>query len=418
MKTLKFISLLCATLVLCNSCLKGLGWEEEQLENQAPEDKPLMGLVLTATPSTIIANGEDTAVLKLTYDGIEVTEGFTLYDGKTNNIVELENMEFRTDKAGEYTFWAEYKSELTNNKTKTTEELLTIIAKEPVEENPNVPQGPEDDDPTNLNFKRRVLLVQFTGTGCGYCPGMTSTLRTVMSDEEYADKAILTAAHRYNQTDPAYLSGYALDQAMGISGYPALSVDMRTRTSYYQYPDYIKAMIDDSMERSEAKAGIAATSVVEDGQIIINASVKAAEDTELRIGVWVLEDGIYGQQSNYGVAEGDFNIHDHCIRVADSKVNGYDYSGYAIGPVDEEGNVQAMKRGETAERVFTIDIKNKWKLENCSLVIFVSTPERNGGVKYFYVNNVIKMPLEGETTFEYEEETSDEDSDENTSDEE
>lgn len=395
MKTLKLFAMLCTTLLLCNSCLKGIGWEEEQRENNKEPEKPQTGLVLTATPSTIIADGEDVAVLEITLNDEVLTEGFTIYDDE-DNIVELESMEFSTTVAGEYKFWASYKSEISDT--------ITITAEEPEEDpdNNETPEGPTDSDPENLNFKRRSLLIQFTGTGCGYCPGMTQSLRDVLSNEEYAEHTVLTAAHRYNGSDPAYLAGYALDQAMGISGYPSLVADMCYIVTSY-YTNYVENLVTTALSRTTAKAGISAVSYIEDDKVIIKATVKAAEESKFRIGAWLMEDGIYGQQSNYGIAEGDFNIHDNCIRVADSKVSSSDYTGYEIGPVDENGKVQPIKKGETAEYTFTIELKDKWKRENCSLVIFVTTPEKVQGRESYFVNNVIEMPLEGEVAFEYEE---------------
>lgn len=402
MKTLKLFAMLCTTLLLCNSCLKGIGWEEEQRENNKEPEKPQTGLVLTATPSTITADGEDVAILEVTLDGEVIEEGFTLYD-EEDNIVELENMEFSTTVAGEYKFWAAYKA--------YNSETITITAEEPTTDgpdNPDEPEGPTDEDPKNLNFKRRVLLIQFTGTGCGYCPGMISALREVMQDKTFANNTVLAAAHRYNGTDPAYLANYALDIAMGVGGFPSLSADM-----YYTYGLYsnmvevIHKMVDASFERTTTKAGISAVSYIEDDKVIIKATVKAAEESMFRIGAWLLEDGIYGQQTNYGF-EGDFNTHDNCIRIADSKVSTSDYTGYEIGPVDEDGKVQPIKKGETAEYTFTIELKDKWKRENCSLVLFVTAPEKLQGRESYFVNNVIEMPLEGEVAFEYEDDTEDE----------
>ena len=282
MKTLKLFAMLCTTLLLCNSCLKGIGWEEEQRENNKEPEKPQTGLVLTATPSTITADGEDVAILEVTLDGEVIEEGFTLYD-EEDNIVELENMEFSTNVAGEYKFWAAYKA--------YNSETITITAEEPTTDgpdNPDEPEGPTDEDPENLNFKRRGLLIQFTGTGCGYCPGMFSALREVMQDKTFANNTVLAAAHRYNGTDPAYLANYALDIAMGVGGFPSLSADM-----YYTYGLYsnmvevIHKMVDASFERTTTKAGISAVSYIEDDKVVVKATVKAAEESHFRIGAWI-----------------------------------------------------------------------------------------------------------------------------------
>ena len=200
MKTLRLLAMFCATLLLCNSCLKGTGEDEQQNNNN--NNNPETGLELTATPSTITADGEDAAVLKVTFNDEVLTTGFTIYDDK-DQPVELENMEFRTTTAGKYKFWAAYKS--------YNSETITITAEEPENDTPEPPQGPEDSDPENINFKRRVLLIQFTGTGCGYCPGMSAALKECLQYESFADSVVLTAAHRYNSSDPAYLANYALD---------------------------------------------------------------------------------------------------------------------------------------------------------------------------------------------------------------
>ena len=221
----------------------------------------------------------------------------------------------------------------------------------------------------------------------------------------------LTVAHRYNNTDPAYLTGYALDQAMGVNGAPYLVADMYYNVGLYNnMAAYIReTLLPYTYHRNtiKTKAGISAVSYIEDDKVIIKATVKAAEESLFRIGAWLIEDGIYGQQTNYGF-EGDFNTHDNCIRIADSKVSTSDYTGYEIGPVGEDGKVQPIKKGETAEHTFTIELKDKWKRENCSLVLFVTAPEKIQGRESYFVNNVIEIPLEGEVAFEYVDEAADE----------
>ena len=382
MKTIKLFAMFCAALVLCNSCLTGVGTDEDMNAPVKPQIPADGKLELTATPSTIVADGEQFSKLTLTKGGVEITEDFKLYDGK-NQEVTLPDMKFTTTQKGKYEFWAAYGTDYT--------ETITITA---TEKQPDAPEAPGDDNPDKLNFKRRVLLIQFTGTGCGYCPAMTATLRQVMAEEYYAENAVLVAAHRYNNSDPAYLYGAALDQAMGVSSYPQLAVDMHTRTGYTNYPSVTNLIIN-AINRVEARAGIAAVAEYDETNrtVSITATVKAGVKGEFRVGVWLIEDGVFGAQQNYGVAEGDFNIHDHCIRVADSKVTGSDYSGHSLGVIEA---------GSTAERSFSIKIDNAWEAENCRLVLFVTSPETNSyGKSYFYVNNAVEMPLDGSIDFEY-----------------
>ncbi|MBR5863413.1 MAG: Omp28-related outer membrane protein [Alistipes sp.] len=382
MKTIKLFAMFCAALVLCNSCLTGVGTDEDMNAPVKPQIPADGELVLTATPSTIVADGEQFSKLTLTKGGVEITEDFKLYDGK-NQEVTLPDMKFTTTQKGKYEFWAAYGTDYT--------ETITITA---TEKQPDAPEAPGDDNPDKLNFKRRVLLIQFTGTGCGYCPAMTATLRQVMAEEYYAENAVLVAAHRYNNSDPAYLYGAALDQAMGVSSYPQLAVDMHTRTGYTNYPSVTNLIIN-AINRVEARAGIAAVAEYDETTrtVSISATVKAGVKSEFRIGAWLIEDGVYGVQQNYGVAEGDFNIHDHCIRVADSKVTGSDFSGHTLGEIEA---------GSTADYSFSIKLESDWVADHCRLVLFVTSPETNNyGKSYFYVNNAVEMPIDGSIDFEY-----------------
>ena len=383
MKIFKLFAIFCATAVLCNSCLTGVGTDED-MNAPVPPQIPANGeLVLTATPSTIVADGESFSKLTLTKGGVEIPSGFKLYDGN-NQPVELPDMKFTATKKGKYEFWASYGTDISND--------VEIIA---TEKKPDAPNAPSDDNPDKTNFKRRVLLIQFTGTGCGYCPGMTTTLRQIMTDttaQKFHENVVLVAAHRFNQTDPAYLNGAPLDQAMGVSSYPQLAVDMHTRTGYTNY-GYVASMLEQAIARIDAQAGIAATSVYneETRTVSITATVKAAQTNEFRIGAWLIEDGIYGKQTNNGYP-GDFNTHDHCIRVADSKVTSTDFTGHTLGEI---------ATGSTAAYSFSIDIDKKWNADNCRLVLFVTSPESRNGKKYFYVNNTVEMPLEGTIDYEY-----------------
>lgn len=387
MKTVKLFATFCAAVALCSSCLTGVGTDEDLYAPETPEIPTDGELVLTATPSTIYADGEDFAKLELTKGGVPITSGFILYDDE-DNVVELPDMKFSTEKKGKYYFWASLDRDVT--------ETICITAKEKL---PDAPDAPGDDNPDKLNFKRRVLLIQFTGTGCGYCPNMITTLRQIMSDttaQKYNEKVVLAAAHRWNEDDPAYLYGAALDQAMGVSSFPQVAVDMHTRTTNYYYGS-VSSLINSALSRVDAKAGIAAVSEWDEQTrtISITAKVKAAEAAEFRIGAWLLEDGIYGQQSNYTELRDNFNIHDNCIRLADSKVTGSDFTGHSLGEIEV---------GSTAERSFSLSVDSGWNIDNCRLVLFVSAPELRNGQKYFYVNNAVEMPVSGTIDYEYADE--------------
>lgn len=373
MKSFNLIAASCAALLAFSSC-DGLvdNSGKDQIKPSGDGD-----LVLSVSSSIIQANGEDAAVLTVLYDGVPVTEGVTLYDGD-NNVVDLPSFTFTTEQEGTYSFWAAYGTSYSETVT------VTAIAFQ-------VPDLPEDPQPDSKSFAKKMLLTQFTGTGCGYCPGMINLLRTAMADDNYSSKIIIAAAHQYNYDDPAYLSSANLSGAMGITGFPTVVVDMYMSFSNYTSSTALYNILDYCYEKDPAIAGIAASSNLEDGTLVVTASVKAAKTSEFRIGAWLLEDGIYGKQSNYNSASwtGDYNTHDNCIRLADSKVSNTNYTGYSLGMIEA---------GKTAEHAFIMNVDDSWVVDNLHLVIFVTAKDGNSWI----VNNAVACDVNGSVQYQYE----------------
>lgn len=369
MKFLRFFVVMTAAVAAFASCNSG---------NYTPKDK-VESLVLVPSKTVMEADGTDAVHFEVLADGVPVTEDIRLYDGASNALLDLPSMTFTTTEAGTYYFWAAYGT--------VQSERISVTAVDF-----ELPEIPEDPLPESTSFRRRVLLTEFTGTGCGYCPGMITILQNVFADEEYSSKVVHSVAHTYNSSDPAYLS-QRLEQAMGVNGYPTVVADMYISYNNYNLEDGLRQMIDEAYGRSTAKAGIAVATKYEDNTAVVFVSVKAAEAGEFRVGAWLLEDGIYGVQNNYnpGYWTGDYTIHDNCIRYADSRVSNVDYSGFSLG---------TLQAGQTAEYVFTIQLDDKWVKENCHVVVFVTTPEDKLG---YTVNNAVNVTLGDSLQYEYSE---------------
>ena len=345
-------------------------------------------LLLVADKTTIYDNGEDAVTFSLYYDGMQLKEGYEIYDGETL----IPGNTFTSTVQGTHTIWAAYGTVLSND-----------VSISVVQAPPTGPTVPEDKYPSKTNFKRRVLLTQFTGTGCGYCPNMVNALYQVTSVMSLNDMIVIAAAHLYNENDPMYLTAAAtLDNAMGVSTYPNLVADLDKTTATSASYAAVTKLINNSYARTEAKGGIAVNSKYSatDGYININVLVKAKESTEFRVGAWLLEDGIKAVQSNYGttpLAGVDLDTHDNAIRLADSKLTSTDFSGFSLGTIEA---------GKTASREFAFELKpngkgsqTTWNHDNLRVIVFISTKEGNK----WLVNNVVTCPKDGSVDFEYTE---------------
>uniref|UniRef100_UPI0040574A63 Omp28-related outer membrane protein n=1 Tax=Alistipes sp. TaxID=1872444 RepID=UPI0040574A63 len=350
-------------------------------------------LLLEVDNSFIYDNGgadeNGIATFTLTLNGNVVTEGYTIYEGMDTP---LDGNTFTSTEQGTYRFWAAYGVDISN--------VVSVNVVKTPSEGPDVPK---DNNPSKTNFVRRVLLTQFTGTGCGYCPNMMNALHQLAASDK-KDKYIVAAAHLFNESDPAYLTeSPSLDSAMGVNSYPNMIADLNKNAKSSASYASLVSLVNNAQSRVTVKGGIAVNSEYDasKGVININALVKAKESAEFRIGAWLLEDNIKANQSNYGITPvaglSDFNTHHNCVRIADSKNSNSDFSGFSLGTIEA---------GKTALRKFSFELKsngtggkNNWNHDNLRVIVFISTKEGDS----WYVNNVVKAPKSGSVDFEYTE---------------
>lgn len=389
MKTLKFLAIFCLGAMLC-AC-QGAGTESGSGSgtgtgsgSDSDNDK---GLHLAVDKLFIYNNGgadaDGIATFTVTFNGEDVTADSAIFleedpiDGNTYT---------STAKPCSLRFWAQYGLEQTKS------DIILNIVQTP----PAAPAAPQDNNPTKTNFVRRVLLTQFTGTSCGFCPEMMNALYEVSNHAYTKNKFVLAAAHLFGTNDPAYLNdAKTLDKTMGVVGFPTVNADMwknegeRSTNSVYD-------LIDAAYKRTTVKGGIAVNSTFyeEENYVIATCLIKAAEGTEFRVGAWLLEDNLTGNQANNGYSPlpgVNFNHHNNSIRLANKSFNvELNYTGVSVGRIEA---------GATKSHSFAFPLLKTWKTQDLRIVVFISTKE---GDKW-YVNNVISCPINGTTDFEYTE---------------
>ncbi len=394
----KYASLLLAAAMLF-SCEK---------PNNGGEEGPLK---VTADKTIIQTFDGDYATITVTIGDKVITEGVTFYDGDLKPI-EIPDFKFSTKTPGEYKIIASYGTYTTKD------EPLTIMAV-----SVKVPETPVDPNPNSTSFKARVFVNQFTTTGCGPCAVMKEKIHGAMEDKDgnptaLADKVVLTTCHSgliNNVGDPAYIHT-DFDDFSSMSGFPYVFCDM-----YYGFNNTgVSSASELAAEfnklydsKKDVAAGIAVNSCVSGGQLVAKVTVKAAASGNYRIGLFLLEDGIYAQQNN---ASAEYmNTHDGVIRYMDSEYysNGKKFYGHSVGKIEE---------GKTADYVFVWDLEKIWKdgdakcqtygaskwhsletsMPNLHLAAFTCTVGTDSkGNETYYVNNVIDCPVNGSTPFEY-----------------
>lgn len=344
-----------------------------------PDDNgPVSGggtLTIEGDKVELVADGEDFVEITVTYDGKAVTEEVDFYDASTNVPARVKANRFTTKTVGQYSIYAIYNGAKSN--------VLKITALEHA-----VPPAPADPAPENVSFRKRVLFTQFTSTGCVYCPIVTGFLRELAADAEYKDKFVLGASHAdmpgyQNGEDPAaYSEVNAFMSAFGIEGFPTLIADFGDRLGSYSLAA-VKALVDEYYGDGSAAAGIAVNSEIHDNVLVMRASVKAAKAGKYRIGAWLLEDGIYGKQT--GAPDESYYVHDHCIRKPDAESH---FMGYDLGLIG---------KGKSADHAFAMKLDPEWKIDNCSLLLYVTSASGSDQI----ANNAVIVPLGKSVAYEY-----------------
>ena len=244
---------------------------------------------------------------------------------------------------------------------------------------------PEDPKPESTSFAHRILLIEHTGTKCIYCPRMMDIMKRIEEDADYSNLYHYVAAHSYNSDDPAYSSAAStLSRAFNVDAYPWLTFNLTT--GHAEDEAGIKAGIDE-LHKTIANAGISAISRIEDNVIKVKVEIKAAKANTYRIAVWLLEDGVYSQQS--GATASWQNTHNNVLRA----MAGENKTSQIYGT-----KVSTLESGAKASTEFEINLDNAWDTDNSKLLIIASASD---GLGNYDVANCIIAPIGESIEYEY-----------------
>ncbi len=323
---------------------------------------------LELSSKMMVANGEDKLYFTVYGNGHDMTKWAKVYlKGGYENI----GASFSTDKAGVYEFWAEVGTTQTPKGEYARVEAVEY----------RIPDAPSDPQPSNTSFVKRAFILQYTGTGCGYCPWFIAALEKLGDDAEYRDRFVLAAAHSYpSGTDPMYIG----EEYLSVNDYPYIKIDNKEGlyrvANVQQNIQALQEKIDNSLA-SAARSGIAVNSELIGNYLTAKVQLKAAAAQEYCVSCWLVEDGISAVQENYDGVEIE-DIHNAAIRACTSR-----FWGKSLGRISA---------GQNAETAFTYSLAPEWKKENCRLVVFVTVP--SDGYK---VDNCISAPLGEAIQFSY-----------------
>ena len=176
-------------------------------------------------------------------------------------------------------------------------------------------------DGTEVNFTKRVLIEDYTGTWCGYCPRVAHAIDLVNNQ---TDKAVAVAIHRASSNptssnyDPFNYDATELENLINIPGYPKSTLN---RTIQWNFPE--PNNVNQALTLTQGdnpKLGLAMNSTLTGNQLSLDVNVKFSNTFDnLKLVVYVLENGLIYDQYNYTNYYGAIHplpnyTHNHVLR--------------------------------------------------------------------------------------------------------
>ena len=337
MKTLKrFAFIVAAFILMAFQCSK-----DEQL-----------AISVEVYPTSIAADGVAQARFSVFEGNADVTSDAVIYNVQSGEA--LKGYTFSTTVPGIYYFYAEYNGQKSDH--------VSVVAEQVIES----------------AFVKKICLMEFTDAQCTFCPAAS----------RYIDQFILARNENvhlmaFHEKDQWTLPQYSvLQNKFKITATPYAVVDMRLGLSMENGKmGDVKDAVNNAPEQSPTHCGVAVSST-KDGQTAkVTAKVYSEKSSNYYLALYVVEDGIIGEQLDNGLVTTDY-YHQYVVRqMLSSTVYG-----------DNLGRVNAQ---DETSKEYEIAIAPSWNLAKTH--VYALAMDENG-----YVNNMQVCLLDGGTAgYEY-----------------
>ena len=208
-----------------------------------------------------------------------------------------------------------------------------------------------------LEYKKYVLVEDYTGTWCGYCTRVSFAIEQL---KKQTNDAVIIAVH---QGDPMQFSQVSsLMNSFGVTGFPTAFIDRSARWSSPE-PAYISQVT--SKLTKKANAALAMESYIDGQDLTIKVKLQIGYNYKsLKLGLYILEDElIYDQRNWTSYYQGDPIVnyeHNDVLRTSLTSLLGNQIPSESIG------------HDKSYEREFKYTIPSQYNKDNIKMVAFVT----------------------------------------------
>jgi hypothetical protein len=292
------------------------------------------------TDNSIKVIGETITFTVTTNSGEIITEDATILVNNTP----IDGNTFTTTEIGTYTVQAKYYG----------------VLSEPI--------SVRFHDGSEINFVKRVLIEDYTGTWCGNCPRVSHAIELARAQSEFI---VPVGIHRSssNPADAAYdpynYDTSSLEAVLNMAGYPKALLNRMTRWQPLEQNNITQVI--NLTQGDNPKLGLSMSNQVSSTNITLDVNIKFSKDFEnLKLVVYVLENDLIYDQVNYTAFYGglpyinDFE-HEHVLKSCLTPLFGE--------PIASE----ETKVGKTYKKSFSVPIPaNIANSNNIEFVAFVT----------------------------------------------
>ena len=147
-----------------------------------------------------------------------------------------------------------------------------------------------------INFNKRVLIEDYTGTWCQYCPRVSYSISQVRAQ---TNDAVVVAIHRGGSDPYNFSAASVLESMIGLTGYPTAMLNRKTDWTYPENNNVNQVV--NLTSGTNPRIGLAMTNSVNsaNGNVTVQVNVKFGKNfSGLKLVVYALEDNLLYNQTN------------------------------------------------------------------------------------------------------------------------
>jgi len=169
-----------------------------------------------------------------------------------------------------------------------------------------------------INFNKKVLIEDFTGTWCGWCPRVSYGIEQVNAQ---TNDAVVVALHK-SGNDPYIIN----TSPYNVSSYPTAHLNRTTEWAYPE-PENVSQVVG-LTSGTNPRLGLALSPTLNGSTLSVDVNVKFGYNfNNMKLVVYVLESGLVYPQTNYTSYYGGGSsipnfIHNHILRSVLTNVLG------------------------------------------------------------------------------------------------